>query len=261
VHGDVKPENALLASEVLGRPCWPGTRGRAEPLVKLVDFGTAQRCTEGKDGPEVPRSDEITIQTLPYRAPEVFLGLPFAYPADMWSLGCVLGELFAGEPVFPHCVSEQHVLHRIVALRGQLPAHMLQAAPYVEEYFHRRDLPPAGPPWRQGRLARWLEALLLSARAPMARGGAGPAFAFELRDPGSGRIDAGTLSQHVAAAKYEVARRAVLGAPRRLRPHELARQRAQRGRLLDFLVLALRTDPKRRPTPIEAAGHAFFTGE
>ena len=35
------------------------------------------------------------------RAPEVILGLPFSEAIDMWSLGCVVAELFLGWPLFP----------------------------------------------------------------------------------------------------------------------------------------------------------------
>lgn len=35
------------------------------------------------------------------RSPEVLLGLPFTEAIDMWSLGCVLAELFLGWPLYP----------------------------------------------------------------------------------------------------------------------------------------------------------------
>ena len=36
-----------------------------------------------------------------FRAPEVILGLPFNEAIDMWSLGCVIAELFLGWPLYP----------------------------------------------------------------------------------------------------------------------------------------------------------------
>jgi serine/threonine protein kinase len=39
--------------------------------------------------------------TLWYRAPEVLLGLPYGAASDVWSLGCVAGELLLGKPLFP----------------------------------------------------------------------------------------------------------------------------------------------------------------
>lgn len=36
-----------------------------------------------------------------FRAPEILLGLPFCEAIDMWSLGCVIAELFLGWPLYP----------------------------------------------------------------------------------------------------------------------------------------------------------------
>lgn len=38
---------------------------------------------------------------LLHRAPEIILGLPFCEKIDMWSLGCVVAELFLGWPLYP----------------------------------------------------------------------------------------------------------------------------------------------------------------
>jgi len=45
----------------------------------------------------VPTGDRLVV----CRAPEVLLGLPFTEAIDMWSLGCVLAELFLGWPLYP----------------------------------------------------------------------------------------------------------------------------------------------------------------
>ena len=34
------------------------------------------------------------------RAPELFFGLPFSEAIDMWSLGCVMGRLISGKPLW-----------------------------------------------------------------------------------------------------------------------------------------------------------------
>ncbi|PKU26942.1 srsf protein kinase 3-like [Limosa lapponica baueri] len=51
--------------------------------VKIADLGSA--CWTYK-----PFSKEI--QTQPYRALEVLLGLDYGTPADIWSTGCLVGQ-------------------------------------------------------------------------------------------------------------------------------------------------------------------------
>lgn len=41
------------------------------------------------------------VQSRFYRSPEVILGHPYATPIDMWSLGCIMAELYTGYPLFP----------------------------------------------------------------------------------------------------------------------------------------------------------------
>ena len=56
-----------------------------------------------------------------YRAPEILLGLPFCESIDIWSLGCVIAELFLGWPLYPgsseydqiRYISQVHALSRL----------------------------------------------------------------------------------------------------------------------------------------------------
>lgn len=42
------------------------------------------------------------VATRWYRAPEILLGSTFYTKAvDMWSVGCILGEMINGKPIFP----------------------------------------------------------------------------------------------------------------------------------------------------------------
>ncbi len=66
-------------------------------ILKICDLGTA-----------IDRSDaatshnEITPYLVSrfYRAPEIILGIPFDYAADMWSIGCTLYEMYSGKILF-----------------------------------------------------------------------------------------------------------------------------------------------------------------
>ena len=42
------------------------------------------------------------VATRWYRAPEILLGSQkYHKSVDMWSLGCILGEMIVGKPIFP----------------------------------------------------------------------------------------------------------------------------------------------------------------
>ncbi len=42
------------------------------------------------------------VATRWYRAPEILLGsTKYTKGVDMWSLGCILGEMLTGKPIFP----------------------------------------------------------------------------------------------------------------------------------------------------------------
>lgn len=50
----------------------------------------------------------VCVFCLP-RAPEIILGLPFCEAIDMWSLGCVIAELFLGWPLYPGALEYDQV--------------------------------------------------------------------------------------------------------------------------------------------------------
>jgi serine/threonine protein kinase len=112
VHSDIKPENILLAD------------GCTE-AIKVVDFGAA-RCAFQRS--------PVYAQSRYYRAPEVILHLPWSFPADIWSVGCVIGELFTGLPLFPG-QSEIHMLHCYEKLIGPCPLELLELSPRVSEFY------------------------------------------------------------------------------------------------------------------------------
>ena len=41
------------------------------------------------------------IQSRYYRAPEITLGIDYDTKIDVWSVGCILAELYTGVPLFP----------------------------------------------------------------------------------------------------------------------------------------------------------------
>mmetsp|Transcript_37036 Transcript_37036/g.78555 ORF Transcript_37036/g.78555 Transcript_37036/m.78555 type:complete len:342 (-) Transcript_37036:60-1085(-) len=112
-HRDIKPENFLLQNR---------TR---EAEIKVIDFGSS--CFV---------DDQLTsyLQSRSYRAPEVMLGLPYDQKIDLWSLGCIVAELWTGYVLFQND-SVQSLLARIVGIIGPFPEHMMAMGRYVPQYF------------------------------------------------------------------------------------------------------------------------------
>jgi dual specificity tyrosine-phosphorylation-regulated kinase 2/3/4 len=112
IHCDLKPENVLFED---------GHRGK----VKLIDFGSA--CFE---------SAKLFsyIQSRFYRAPEIILGVRYSFPIDMWSLGCLLAELYTGKPLFPG-ENETDQLLWIMSALGHPPASLLSEASKKSVFF------------------------------------------------------------------------------------------------------------------------------
>mmetsp|Transcript_91355 Transcript_91355/g.200147 ORF Transcript_91355/g.200147 Transcript_91355/m.200147 type:complete len:883 (+) Transcript_91355:226-2874(+) len=112
IHADLKPENILIKSY-----------SRCE--IKVIDFGSS--CFV---------DDQLTsyLQSRSYRAPEVMLGLPYDQKIDLWSLGCIVAELWTGYVLFQND-SVQSLLARIVGIIGPFPEHMMAMGRYVPQYF------------------------------------------------------------------------------------------------------------------------------
>ena len=84
IHRDLKPSNILINSD---------------SFIKVCDFGLA-RCTTSAIGKDVIMTDYVATRW--YRAPEILLGSTrYGVQADMWSVGCIFGELLGGKPMFP----------------------------------------------------------------------------------------------------------------------------------------------------------------
>jgi len=129
IHRDMKPSNLLLNSEC---------------LVKVADFGLARSIAF--QSKETSRHPVLTdyVATRWYRAPEILLGsTTYTKGVDMWSIGCILGELLGGKPMFPG-TSTMNQLDRIIevtgrpskedidAIQSEFAATMLESLPDTE---------------------------------------------------------------------------------------------------------------------------------
>lgn len=103
VHTDLKPENVLLVNgsysvQQVGKK---KVRIPRDNAIKLIDFG----CATYDD--DEHKSD--LIATRQYRAPEVIMGLPWSYPSDIWSVGCIVAELYCGDQLFETHSNMEHI--------------------------------------------------------------------------------------------------------------------------------------------------------
>ncbi|OAD76785.1 hypothetical protein PHYBLDRAFT_19019, partial [Phycomyces blakesleeanus NRRL 1555(-)] len=105
IHCDLKPENIILKCPT-------------KSTIKVIDFGSS--CLE---------SEKVFtyIQSRFYRSPEVMLGLPYSSAIDMWSIGCILAELFTGKPLFPG-ENEQDQLACIMEIQGVPDKRLVEAS-------------------------------------------------------------------------------------------------------------------------------------
>eukprot|EP00917_Polyrhabdina_sp_WS-2016_P026131 GHVP01056117.1.p1 GENE.GHVP01056117.1~~GHVP01056117.1.p1 ORF type:complete len:474 (-),score=68.11 GHVP01056117.1:497-1918(-) len=112
LHRDMKPSNILLNSDC---------------MVKVADFGLARSVAQDKGDQYANPVLTDYVATRWYRAPEILLGsTKYTKGVDMWSLGCILGELLIGKPIFSGS-STMNQLERILQVTGQPSVSDIQA--------------------------------------------------------------------------------------------------------------------------------------
>lgn len=112
LHRDIKPSNLLLNSEC---------------HMKLCDFGLARSIAALESEQAVKPVLTDYIATRWYRAPEILLGsTKYTKGIDTWSIGCIVGELLSGKPMFPG-TSTMNQLERIIAVTGPPTAEDIAA--------------------------------------------------------------------------------------------------------------------------------------
>lgn len=118
LHRDLKPSNLLIDIQTCN--------------LKICDFGLARGTSGHKDAIEdAPPSEASVVETTEeqeyteyvvtrwYRAPEIMLGFhAYDQAIDMWSIGCIFGEMLLLQPVFPGN-DYIHQLKLIVKLLGR----------------------------------------------------------------------------------------------------------------------------------------------
>ncbi|XP_009573318.1 PREDICTED: homeodomain-interacting protein kinase 2-like, partial [Fulmarus glacialis] len=160
-------------------------------------------------------------------APEIILGLPFCEAIDMWSLGCVIAELFLGWPLYPGA-SEYDQIRYISQTQG-LPAEYLLSAGTKTTRFFNRDTDSPYPLWR-------------------------------LKTPDDHEAETGIKSKE--ARKYIfncLDDMAQVNMTTDLEGSDMLVEKADRREFIDLLKKMLTIDADKRITPIETLNHPFVT--
>ncbi|MEQ2286548.1 Homeodomain-interacting protein kinase 2 [Ameca splendens] len=164
---------------------------------------------------------------LQLRAPEIILGLPFCEAIDMWSLGCVIAELFLGWPLYPGA-SEYDQIRYISQTQG-LPAEYLLSAGTKTTRFFNRERDSTYPLWR-------------------------------LKTPEDHEAETGIKSKE--ARKYIfncLDDMAQVNMTSDLEGSDMLAEKADRREFIDLLTKMLTIDADKRITPIETLNHSFVT--
>nr|XP_056700183.1 homeodomain-interacting protein kinase 1 isoform X5 [Euleptes europaea] len=208
IHADLKPENIMLVDPV-----------RQPYRVKVIDFGSASHVSKAVCS--------TYLQSRYYRAPEIILGLPFCEAIDMWSLGCVIAELFLGWPLYPGA-SEYDQIRYISQTQG-LPAEYLLSAGTKTSRFFNRDPNLGYPLWR-------------------------------LKTPEEHELETGIKSKE--ARKYIfncLDDMAQVNMSTDLEGTDMLAEKADRREYIDLLKKMLTIDADKRITPLKTLNHQFVT--
>ena len=109
IHRDIKPEN-LLIDEHLN--------------LKLCDFGFARKVKLNKNNNNINEMTDY-VATRWYRSPELLLsGGIYGPDVDYWAVGCIMGELADGNPMFPG-ENETDQINCIIKVLGNLPEDLV----------------------------------------------------------------------------------------------------------------------------------------
>ncbi|OAX83255.1 CMGC/DYRK/YAK protein kinase [Emergomyces africanus] len=209
IHCDLKPENILL-------------KNLESPIIKIIDFGSA--CDE--------RQTVYTyIQSRFYRSPEVLLGLPYSSAIDMWSLGCIVVELFLGLPLFPGS-SEYNQVSRITEMLGMPPNWMLEMGKQSGEFFEKTQD-------EFGRRSYRLKSMEQYSREHNTK-----------EQPSKKYFQATTLPEIIRS--YSMPRK-------NMKQAEIDREMNNRVAFIDFVRGLLNINPLERWSPQQAKLHPFIT--
>ncbi|XP_063243452.1 serine/threonine-protein kinase Doa isoform X6 [Bacillus rossius redtenbacheri] len=131
-HTDLKPENILFVDSdfdiIYNNKRKRDIRRIKRTDVRLIDFGSATFDDE---------HHSTIVSTRHYRAPEVILELGWSQPCDVWSIGCIVFELYLGITLFQTHDNREH-LAMMERILGPIPYRMARKT--KTKYFYHGKL-------------------------------------------------------------------------------------------------------------------------
>uniref|UniRef100_A0A8C1G453 non-specific serine/threonine protein kinase n=1 Tax=Cyprinus carpio TaxID=7962 RepID=A0A8C1G453_CYPCA len=207
IHADLKPENIMLVDPI-----------RQPYRVKVIDFGSASHVSKAVCS--------TYLQSRYYRAPEIILGLPFCEAIDMWSLGCVIAELFLGWPLYPGA-SEYDQIRYISQTQGLPAEYLLSAGTKTSRFFHRGP-DSSYPLWR-------------------------------LKTPTEHEAEFGIKSKEARKYIFNCLDDMMQVNMTNLEGTDILAEKADRREFIDLLKKMLTLDADKRITPTKTLNHPFVT--
>ena len=114
IHRDIKPENLLLTDSCDLRVCDFGLARGGYPLSLPASATARPYSPAEQEAPHAPCSEDSSsyghaapldltdyVVTRYYRPPELLIMSRYNHGVDVWSAGCILGEMILGRPLFP----------------------------------------------------------------------------------------------------------------------------------------------------------------
>ncbi|XP_012283060.1 serine/threonine-protein kinase Doa isoform X6 [Orussus abietinus] len=131
-HTDLKPENILFVDSDFDTSYNSKKRKDVRQVkrtdIRLIDFGSATFDYE---------HHSTIVSTRHYRAPEVILELGWSQPCDVWSIGCILFEIYLGITLFQTHDNREH-LAMMERILGTIPTRMARKT--KTKYFYHGKL-------------------------------------------------------------------------------------------------------------------------
>ncbi|MDQ3136263.1 MAG: protein kinase, partial [Gemmatimonadota bacterium] len=132
VHRDIKPDNILLSGDASSEGGAAGRPPSARVHALVADFGIA-KALDAAGGEKLTQTG-LSLGTPAYMSPEQGTASRVDARTDVYSLGCVLYEMLAGDPPFTgataRSVMARHAMDPVPAIRTArptVPAHIEQA--------------------------------------------------------------------------------------------------------------------------------------